>query len=160
MKRKVYFQILISWTILILLIILSINCDRKNKLGESSRQEGIAKDQMQFIGRENCRSCHEKQYNLFLGSDHDMAMDEANDSTVLGDFNDATFTQGGITSRFFRKDDKFYVHTEGPDGGLSDFEIKYTFGIRPLQQYLVEFPEGRFQMLPLCWDTRPPEKAR
>ncbi len=153
MKQKIHFQALISGTILVLLVIISITCSRKDKPGNVARNEVVA--QMQFVGREDCKRCHEKQYNLFTGSDHDMAMDKANDSTVLGDFSGVSFTQGGITSRFFRKNGKFFVNTEGPDGQLADFEIKYTFGIRPLQQYLVEFPGGRFQMLPFCWDTRP-----
>ena len=33
--------------------------------------------------------------------------------------------------------------------------MKYTFGVYPLQQYLVEFPDGRIQALSLAWDTRP-----
>ena len=50
------------------------------------------------------------------------------------------------------------VRTDGPDGALHDYEIAYTFGIDPLQQYLIMFPGGRYQMLGLAWDTRP--KAR
>ena len=37
--------------------------------------------------------------------------------------------------------------------------IKYTFGVSPLQQYLVEFPDGRLQALPIAWDTRPMEQG-
>ena len=59
------------------------------------------------------------------------------------------------TSTFFRRDGKFFVRTDGPDGALHDYEIKYTFGYRPLQQYLIEFPGGRMQCLPIAWDTRP-----
>ena len=66
-------------------------------------------------------------------------MQEATDRTVLGDFNNAAFTHGGITSRFFRRDGKFFVNTDGPDGKLADFEIRYTFGVYPLQQYLIAF---------------------
>ncbi|KPK86905.1 MAG: hypothetical protein AMS27_04120 [Bacteroides sp. SM23_62_1] len=113
----------------------------------------------QYTGRGSCRECHQKQYELFLGSDHDMAMDVATDSTVLGSFNNVIFNQGGITSRFFRKEDKFMVNTEGPDGKLHDYVVKYVFGIRPLQQYLVEFPGGCYQMLPFCWDTRPEDRG-
>ena len=58
-------------------------------------------------------------------------------------------------SRFFRKDGKFLVETDGPDGKLAVFEVKYTFGLDPLQQYLVEFPDGRLQALSLAWDSRP-----
>ncbi len=78
---------------------------------------------------------------------------------MLGDFNDASFDYYGVRSRFFRKDGKFLVETDGPDGKLATFEVKYTFGLDPLQQYLVEFPDGRLQALSLAWDSRPKEKG-
>ena len=86
-------------------------------------------------------------------------MQEARDSTVLGNFRDASFRNGGVTSKFFRRDGRFLVHTDGADGKLRDFEIKYTFGVRPLQQYLVEFPDGRLQPLAISWDSRPAEQG-
>jgi predicted CXXCH cytochrome family protein len=46
------------------------------------------------------------------------------------------------------------VRTDGPDGKLADFEIQYTFGVWPLQQYLIEFPGGRYQTLGIAWDAR------
>ncbi len=110
-----------------------------------------------FVGREQCIDCHTEAYENWLGSHHDDAMDVANEDTVLGDFNDAEFAYDGVTSRFYRKDDKYWVNTEGPDGEMRDFEIRYTFGIEPLQQYLVPFPGGRLQALSTAWDT---EKAR
>ena len=106
-----------------------------------------------FVGRSTCADCHQPQHKLWLGSDHDRAMELASDESVLGDFNDTSFTYHGVTTRFFRKGDKFMVNTEGPDGQLRDYEIKYTFGVRPLQQYMVEFPDGRVQVLRESWDT-------
>jgi predicted CXXCH cytochrome family protein len=113
----------------------------------------------EYSGRESCRECHEKEYDLFTGSDHDQAMDVATEETVLGDFNNATFTHLGVTSEFYKQKGGFFVKTEGPDGELEEYEVKYTFGIRPLQQYLVEFPGGAMQCLPLCWDTRSSEEG-
>jgi Flp pilus assembly protein TadD len=46
------------------------------------------------------------------------------------------------------------AHAEGPDGEMRDFEVTYTFGVAPLQQYLVPFPGGRLQALSAAWDTR------
>jgi len=86
-------------------------------------------------------------------------MQEATAATVLGDFDDANFTHAGVTSTFTRRDARFFVRTDGPDGELTDYEIAYTFGQVPLQQYLIEFANGRYQVLPLCWDTRPAEKG-
>jgi predicted CXXCH cytochrome family protein len=86
-------------------------------------------------------------------------MDHATEETVLGDFDDAEFDYYGTKSRFFRRDGKFFVETDGPDGKLGTFQVKYTFGLDPLQQYLVEFPDGRIQALSLAWDSRPKDAA-
>ncbi|MGB6906061.1 MAG: multiheme c-type cytochrome, partial [Methyloceanibacter sp.] len=86
-------------------------------------------------------------------------MAHATDATVLGDFNDASLDYYGVHSRFFKKDGKFLVETDGPDGKLANFEVKYSFGLDPLQQYLVEFPDGRLQALSLAWDSRAKDKG-
>ncbi len=65
----------------------------------------------------------------------------------------------GVNSQFFRRDGKFFIRTDGPDGQLADFEVKYTFGIAPLQQYLVELPGGRLQAASVTWDARPREQG-
>ena len=110
-----------------------------------------------FVGRETCQPCHTEATERWTGSDHDHAMEPANETTVLGDFADSTFEYGGVTSRFFRQAGKFFVNTEGPDGETADFEIVYTFGIEPLQQYLIPFPGGRFQALSTAWDVEKQE---
>ena len=106
-----------------------------------------------FVGRDACKDCHKTEYDKWKGSHHDLAMDVADDQTVLGDFNNAVFIHNDITSRFFKKDQKFYVNTVGPEGRLADFEITHTFGAYPLQQYLIPFPGGRLQCLSIAWDV-------
>jgi predicted CXXCH cytochrome family protein len=108
-----------------------------------------------FVGSEACAGCHRAQADLWRASQHRHAMEHASEASVRGDFNDAGFDHAGVHSRFFRKDGKFFVETDGADGKLATFEIKYTFGVEPLQQYLVEFPDGRIQALSIAWDTRP-----
>jgi Flp pilus assembly protein TadD len=112
-----------------------------------------------YVGEPACTPCHESQTKEWRQSHHARAMEVASDTTVLGDFNDASFTYAGITSTFSKRDGKFIVRTDGPDGQLHDYEIAYTFGFVPLQQYLVAFPGGRYQCLPIAWDTRPKEKG-
>ncbi len=92
-------------------------------------------------------------------SEHSKAMLEATPETVVGDFANARFDYAGITSSFREQAGKFYVTTDGPDGKLAEYEIKYTFGIDPLQQYIVEFPNGKHQLLGIAWDTRPGDKG-
>lgn len=119
--------------------------------------------QAAFVGRSRCIDCHQQQHADWSGSHHDLAMDLATDESVLGDFSDATLEHYGVTSRMFRRDGKFFINTEGPDGQLADFEIKYVFGVTPLQQYMVEFDRpadmpaseiARLQVLRVSWDTK------
>jgi tetratricopeptide (TPR) repeat protein len=112
-----------------------------------------------FVGSETCVGCHQTEAKLWQGSQHQLAMAHATDKSVLGDFSDATFEYFGVKSRFFRKDGKYLVETDGADGQLATFEIKYTFGVDPLQQYLIEFPDGRLQALSIAWDSRPKDKG-
>jgi predicted CXXCH cytochrome family protein len=86
-------------------------------------------------------------------------MQHATAGSVLGDFDDASYTYQGVTSTFTQRGGKWIVRTDGPDGQLADFEVKYTFGIAPLQQYLVELPGGRLQALAITWDSRPREQG-
>ncbi len=81
-------------------------------------------------------------------------MQEATPNTVLARFDESTFTSAGVTTKFFRRGNRYFVNTEGADGKSHDFEIRYTFGVYPLQQYLVAFPDGRIQPLPIAWDSR------
>jgi predicted CXXCH cytochrome family protein len=101
-----------------------------------------------------CFRCHTEETRAWRGSHHDLAMQEATDATVLGDFNDAEFEHHGVVTRFTRRTGRFFVYTEGPGGRQGEFEVKYTFGITPLQQYLVQLPEGRIQALTIAWDTK------
>src|SRR5262245_49174469 len=95
----------------------------------------------QFAGSTACVACHAKEVEAWRGSDHDRAMQAADARTVLGNFDNARFE--GTT--FSTRDGKFFVNTEGPDGKRADWQIRYTFGVRPLQQYLIELPGGRMQ---------------
>jgi predicted CXXCH cytochrome family protein len=125
----------------------------------------VLQDIYQFVGSTQCRDCHNPEYDRWEGSHHDLAMDVANENTVLGDFDNTEFTVYGVTSRFYKKDEKYFVYTNGPGGEMGEFEITHTFGWFPLQQYLVPFPGGRLQTLPIAWDSRdnrwfrvPPER--
>lgn len=115
---------------------------------------GMAPDDYGYVGAATCAGCHEDEHNLWQGSHHDLAMQPATAETVLGDFSGATFEYFGTTSTFFRKNDTFHVRTDGPDGELTEYPIAYTFGVDPLQQYLIEMPGGRLQALSIVWDSR------
>lgn len=150
-------SILIPAGFLALLSFISLSCDRNPSRLESELILSV--DSLRFVGREACKPCHVKEYELFTGSDHDRAMALADSSTVLGDFEDIAYTHLGVTSKFYTRDRSYYVFTEGPEGEMAEYKVDYVFGVRPLQQYLVAFPGGRYQCLPLCWDSRPEKEG-
>ena len=130
-------------------------------------QTPIDISQATYVGQSKCVQCHQEQSESWLGSHHQLAMLPASEQTVLADFDNATLVHHDVHSRMFRDGSKFMVHTEGPDGQMQDFEVKYVFGVTPLQQYMVEFPSSqatleagqlpRVQVLRLCWDTEQKE---
>ncbi len=144
---KKWFRILIA----VILLAIPFSALWELRVQEVSPEED---HQAEYVGREACIECHEAEYKDWKGSDHDRAMDYANDSTVLGDFNNASLQAAGHTHKFYKKNGRFYVFTEGPEGKMEEFEVKYVFGYYPLQDYLVEFPGGRLQTLALTWNSK------
>ncbi len=107
-----------------------------------------------FVGAAACGRCHADQLAAWSDSHHDLAMQPANADTVLGDFGAATFDHNGVETSFYIRDGRYYTRTDGPDGVLAEFPVRYTFGVSPLQQYIVELPTGRLQALGVAWDSR------
>ncbi len=143
---------------LVLLCVFFIACDEKNKYaalvsGDDLFISGKEIPDSLFLGDQNCKECHQEEFDLWQGSHHDKAMQTADSISVLAYFNGEKFTSQGVTSHFYKKDGDFYVNTEGPDGNYHDYKIIYTFGITPLQQYIVKFPDGHFQCLRTAWDS-------
>ncbi|WP_066222088.1 tetratricopeptide repeat protein [Formosa haliotis] len=135
------------------LLLLSA-CNSKPK-----QSDYVAIDQLElkhkdgFVGDSQCMECHKGVYDDWKGSDHDLAMEVANDSTVLGDFNDVKTVIDGVSYHFTKDNGKFNVHIKEIDGSEADYEITYTFGVTPLQQYLIDFDRGRKQVLRVTWDS-------
>jgi predicted CXXCH cytochrome family protein len=109
-----------------------------------------------FVGRQACVDCHQAEARAWEGSHHARAMQPADSGSVLADFGGTSFTYTtGVTTTAFRRDGRYWVRTDGPDGRLTEYPIAYTFGVTPLQEYLIAFPGGRYQALNVVWDTRP-----
>ncbi len=107
----------------------------------------------EYVGRQACAECHAQEVEAWSGSDHDRAMDPATPETVLGDFGEQRLEHFGVASTMFRRGNEFFITTDNRQGRLETFRISYVLGYRPLQQYLVEFSDGRIQCLPIAWDT-------
>jgi predicted CXXCH cytochrome family protein len=106
-----------------------------------------------YVGSAACADCHAAETKAWSESDHAWALKAPDAQGILGDFNDQRFTHKGVTSRFFMKDGKYFVETDGASGKLETFEVRYAVGHRPLQQYLVETTNGRLQVLDIAWDV-------
>ncbi len=133
------------------------------QLGGAAENQPVASDvrppAAEFVGSRRCAPCHAAQHAAWSASQHQTAMQEPNSTTVLGDFSDAKFSKDGIDSTFFKRGDEHWVRTDGPDGKIGEFQIRYTFGIAPLQQYLIYLGGGRLQALGIAWDARAKEEG-
>jgi len=158
-QRRVFIGLAITVVVLALLIWAPWRTGDLRPTASKSAETSAALPAPTYVGRAACANCHAKQTEGWRGSHHDLAMQEMNEQTALGDFGSKEFRYAGITSRFFKRDGKFVVRTDGPDGKLADYEIKYTFGVAPLQQYLIELPGGRLQALGIAWDARSKEQG-
>jgi predicted CXXCH cytochrome family protein len=121
------------------------------------KPQPVAPAPAKMVDEQQCQGCHSEQVKDWQGSHHQLAMQPATAETMLGDFNNVTFKAENETTRFSRNNHEFWVNTPGIDGKNADFKVAYTFGIAPLQQYLIEVGEGRLQALGVAWDS---EKQR
>lgn len=143
-------------TIIYLLFLVLIFSACKNDSGKDSYTDiadfkSVHEDG--YVGDVQCMQCHKTAFKEWKKSDHDLAMKIANDSTVLGDFNDVRTTLDGVSYFFSKKNSNFSVHIKEIDGSEQEYIISYTFGVHPLQQYLIDFENGKKQVLRVTWDA-------
>ena len=137
---------------LLTLLFLAAACG--DQVAERQQPATVDPGPVMFAGTAACVDCHTEEHDQWVDSHHDLAMKPATPDTVLGDFSGARFEYFDEQSEFYRRGDKYFVRSTGPGGELQEFEILYTFGVEPLQQYLVGFPDGRLQALTIAWDSR------
>lgn len=121
---------------------------------QENSSERTSQKNHDHAGSLSCSSCHQSEYKEWLQSDHFRSMQIANKSNVLGNFNNTSLFSDGVNSTFSKRGQNFVINTEDADGTNSDFEIKFTFGFYPLQQYLVQTYNGRLQATRQSWDSR------
>jgi predicted CXXCH cytochrome family protein len=108
-----------------------------------------------FVDEAGCRDCHAAEYAAWSGSHHARAMQQPTPASVSGDFGGVQFSgRSGVAARFFERDGGYLIRTTGPDGHDANFRVRFTFGVDPLQQYLLPLPGGRLQAFSVAWDTR------
>lgn len=107
-----------------------------------------AEPEAAYVGAHACAACHATQAEAWSRSHHAKSMSEPTAAAVLGDFS-------GADSRFFRRGRDFVIRAENAAGEAQDFPVAATFGVAPLQQYLLSLPGGRLQAFSTAWDSRP-----
>lgn len=105
-----------------------------------------------FVDDQTCASCHRTEFQQWQTSHHALAMQIANTNTVLGNFNQAEFDYKNVKIKFFSDHGRYYIDIISQEGNSTTYLVKYTFGVSPLQQYLVQFPNGKLQAFPIAWD--------
>ena len=89
----------------------------------------------EFVGSDSCASCHTTQYQDWRGSHHELAMQVADQASVLGDFSGAEFDYFGKKTLFTSRGGAYFVRTENADGEDQEFRIAYTFGVTPTSAF-------------------------
>lgn len=107
----------------------------------------------EYVGSAACAGCHAAQHEAWLGSHHQQAMSAPSPATVVGDFDGAVLRHGAGLTEFSKADGRYAIRTAGPAGEMASFEVRYTFGVEPLQQYLLPMEGGRLQASNVAWDA-------
>lgn len=116
--------------------------------------QALAKGDNAYKQYENCINCHAEQYADWKQSDHYKAMNPPTSEYVLGDFSGIEVTHFTQKVKFYTQgNDYFMSFTEGEQ--TKQYKVEYTFGHDPLQQYLIKADNGRLQVFPFAWDSRP-----
>ncbi len=110
---------------------------------------------LDYVGVAACEGCHPAETKRWRGSQHERAMQRADERSVQGDFSGRSFEHQGTLTTFSRRGGRYLVRTDGPDGQMAEFQVAFVFGVTPLEQYLIEQPGGRLQALGVAWDSRP-----
>ena len=106
-----------------------------------------------YVADQECAGCHAAAAEAWQSSKHRRAMQPATPATVLGNFDHQEFAGPSGKTAFLRKQGGFVIATPGKDGRTAEFPVSHTFGLHPLQQYLVPQAGGRLQAFTLAWDT-------
>lgn len=107
-----------------------------------------------YINDQTCASCHQAEYQQWQNSHHALAMQVATNKTVLANFNNFKLNYAAHTILFYIKNNIYFIEMTGPGDQIQNYKVVYTFGVDPLQQYLVQFPNGKLQVFPIAWDTK------
>ena len=135
-------------------LFLLISCDTTSEKDSYKEIEPLLLADIDgYLGDGSCTSCHEEAFTTWQSSHHDLAMQVVSEETVLGNFDSIEASIDGVNYFFFKKATDFYVKIKEIDNSENVYKIAEVFGLTPLQQYLVDFPNGKKQVLRVTWDS-------
>ena len=114
----------------------------------STTQEGPAT----HVGSQACVACHAPEGERWAASDHAKALFTAKTNPLHPNVHGAAVPQLGAGARFV--EDEHSVRIDVSNGSTREqFEVAYAIGIRPLQQLVVQMPQGHLQTLTIAWNV-------
>jgi predicted CXXCH cytochrome family protein len=141
MRRSFYPNGGFAFTVVLWSALLA-GCGREEKQGNVE----VVWPDAEYVGSFLCRECHEDAFAAWQGSHHQRAMEVASADVAAGDFDGSTFAYRGVTSTFeTAPDGQLWVTTDDAEGEPARYHVSHTFGVEPLQQYLLDV---------VSWDTR------
>ncbi|WP_395339262.1 ammonia-forming cytochrome c nitrite reductase subunit c552 [Ningiella sp. W23] len=111
-----------------------------------------------FSNSQDCQSCHQAQFSAWEESHHADAMRVPSADTVLADFAQSSATHFSQEAIFYIDNGEYFATVKDSNSERT-YKVAYTFGVYPLQQYLVATENGKYQVLPFAWDTRVKEEG-
>lgn len=111
------------------------------------------------LAEHQCAACHQVQVQDWQQSDHFHAMEKATSEIALGNFNNQTLEYNGLTARFYKQGQQLFITMPDLTGKLTNYPVIYTFGYKPLQQYMFDMGDGKIQLFPFAWDSRSKEQG-
>jgi tetratricopeptide (TPR) repeat protein len=114
--------------------------------------ESVGLAPAEYVGSEACKGCHAEQFASWQTSHHWYAMQPAEVGSVAEV--DEAFVAHERTTRFERTDGAVSMTTDDVPGSNATFSVPYSFGVAPLQQFLIEAGDGKLQASIVAWDSR------
>lgn len=118
----------------------------------------------EYVGSNSCGDCHKIIFDQWAVSPHANMTRRPSPATVVGDFDDATWTlpaeaqvrpgDDKPAARMYRQGDEYYMALREPVGeSFVPFKIEYVIGYQYRQVYVTREAGGVLRRLPLQWSV-------
>lgn len=135
---------------LAVLFLAGCGCDKRKSAEEKverARQE-ITLGAASFVGRAACEQCHDEHMKSYAWSLHDRTLSEPSGQVLAAPFGGESVKGKHVAATFTRKDGRPVIESGGT------LPVKYTIGVDPIQQYVVEVGAGDLRIFGAAFDNR------